>query len=441
VPSGADETRGDRDRDLPEPPRVGRGAALRAVAIYGALALAWILFSDLVLEVLVSDPVARGEAQSLKGALFVVASGAVLYVLLRRQHAGIAFRDRRLRATLDSMVDAVLVADAHARFVDANARAAELLAHRPTPESPLALVDHLRAADLRHADGRPQQLHDLAAFRALHGETVAALEARLRDAGGHERFVSISAAPLWDGGPAPSGAVVVVRDIGEVKRFEEMREEFLATAAHELKTPLAVVKAHAQLMQRRGQGDAAALQAITRQADRLARIVQQLLEVSRFRVGGGDLRPERFDLADVAAEVVADLPQPDAARVRVARDGAAPVQADRQRIAQVVRNLVENALRFSPGGSEVLTTVGAAAAEAVLSVRDRGVGIPADRQARVFERYYRAHAGTPQDYGGLGLGLDVSREIVARHGGRIWFESTPGEGSTFTFSLPLAEGG
>jgi signal transduction histidine kinase len=101
-------------------------------------------------------------------------------------------------------------------------------------------------------------------------------------------------------------------------------------------------------------------------------------------------------------------------------------------------NLVENAIRFSPLGGDVAIAVRRKAAEAVVSVRDHGVGIPTERQDRVFERFYRAHVGTSQDYGGLGLGLDVSREIVARHGGRIWFESEPGQGSTFSFSLPLA---
>ena len=114
------------------------------------------------------------------------------------------------------------------------------------------------------------------------------------------------------------------------------------------------------------------------------------------------------------------------------------VLADRERIGQVVASLFENAVRFSPRGGDVEAEVTRRDAHAVVSVRDHGLGIPHERQSRIFERFYRAHAGTDQDYGGLGIGLDVSREIVARHGGRIWFESAPGEGSTFSFSLPLA---
>ena len=115
------------------------------------------------------------------------------------------------------------------------------------------------------------------------------------------------------------------------------------------------------------------------------------------------------------------------------------MHADRERLARVITSLVDNAVRFSPHGGPVSAQVDAREGEAIFSVEDHGLGIPAERQARIFERYYRAHAGTAQDYGGLGLGLDISREIVARHGGQMWFESTPGNGSTFHFSLPLAE--
>jgi signal transduction histidine kinase len=111
---------------------------------------------------------------------------------------------------------------------------------------------------------------------------------------------------------------------------------------------------------------------------------------------------------------------------------------DRDRIARVVHSLLDNAVRFSPRGGAIEVRVERGELEARVSVADHGLGIPLDRQARIFERYYRAHAGTPEDYGGLGLSLDLSREIVTRHGGRIWFESTPGEGSTFHFSLPAA---
>jgi signal transduction histidine kinase len=113
------------------------------------------------------------------------------------------------------------------------------------------------------------------------------------------------------------------------------------------------------------------------------------------------------------------------------------VVADRDRIARVLANLLENAVRFSPAGGEVRVRIESLDGQAIVSVVDRGIGIPPERQGEVFRRYYRAHAGTEHDYGGLGLGLEVSRAVVERHGGRMWFESAPGAGSTFHFGLPL----
>jgi PAS domain S-box-containing protein len=414
-------------------------ATAKIVLVYAVVGALWILLSDTLLEALVPDAAQRASLQTVKGALYVGGTAALLYVLIERHRARMATRDRQLRAVLDGITDAVLVADASGAILQVNAAAAGLLGARPTPGSPLEAEEVVRAAQLRTLDGKPLSVEETALHRALRGETVAGQEEWLRAADGRELFVTVSAVPLRGRDGRVELAVAVVRDVSDRKRFEEAREEFLATAAHELKTPLAVVKAYAQLMQRRCQGDAAGLTAITRQVDRLNRIVHQLLDVSRLRFGGGELRRERFDLGDLAEEVAAGMPGADG-RIVVEREPGAAVEADRAWIAQVVANLLENALRFSPGGGRIEASVTRRDAEAVLSVRDRGVGIPPERQARVFERYYRAHAGTSEDYGGLGLGLDVSREIVARHGGRIWFESEAGQGSTFSFSLPIAGG-
>jgi PAS domain S-box-containing protein len=426
------------DRDAPRfTPAASRWTPLRIVLLYVVLGVLWILFSDRLVANFVGDP-HGATVQSAKGALYVFTTAALLYLLIERNRSRLETRDRQLRAVLDSMVDAVFVCDRECGILDANAAGAALLGVAPTPEHPFAMADYVRTSNVRHPDGRQVRLEETAAARALRGETVNGYELLMRDAQGRDLFVSLSAAAVRSRDGAPAFAVVVMRDISEVKRFEGMREEFLSTAAHELKTPLAVVKAYAQLMHKRSQGDPGALAAITRQADRLNRIVHQLLEISRFRIGGGELRRERFDLGQLAHDVALRLQAEAGGRIVVERGSGAPVVADRERIGQVVANLVENALRFSPHGGAVQASVERRDGEAVLSVRDQGVGIPSERQARVFERFYRAHAGTAQDYGGLGLGLDVSREIVARHGGRIWFQSEPGSGSTFSFSLPLA---
>ena len=228
------------------------------------------------------------------------------------------------------------------------------------------------------------------------------------------------------------------RDARDARRFETARESFIAAAAHELRTPLAVVKASAQLMARRGQGDPAALETIDRQVDRLTRMTQSLLDGSRFRLGGAELARERLELRVLVEEVADSLrPQTDGRSIEVAAEPA-EVLGDRTRLAQVVSRLVENALRFSPRGGVVRITL-RAAREARVEVHDDGPGIAPERQALVFDRPFHASA-VLDEAGAFGGALDVSHEIVARHGGRMWLESAVGRGSTFAFSLPLAPG-
>jgi len=413
---------------------------LRIVLVYAVLGVAWIFATDSLLGLLDGAPLWHGGLHAVKSLVYVVGTAALLFLLVRSQHAEQRVRDEELRTVLDSMPDAVLVVDRDSHVLDVNRAAVELLGARDREELLLPVGELMERVQLRHADGRPLDLERASARRALASERVSGYEALIRRFDGRELFISISSSPVRPRPDDPARMLVaVVRDISEVRRFEEMREDFLATAAHEFKTPLAVVKAYAQLMHKRGQGDATALEVIARQIDRLTRMLQQLLDVSRFRVGGAELSRERFDLLGLVADVaIAVRAEADGRRIVIVPSPPTPVLADRERIGQVVASLLENAVRFSPQGGDVEAEITRRDAEAVVSVRDHGLGIPRERQARVFERFYRAHAGTDQDYGGLGLGLDVSREIVARHGGRIWFESAPGEGSTFSFSLPLA---
>jgi PAS domain S-box-containing protein len=222
------------------------------------------------------------------------------------------------------------------------------------------------------------------------------------------------------------------------------KDDFLSTAAHELKTPVTSVKGFAQMLARwtpeqRAAHEATALAALARQCDRLTRLVDDLLAVSRLAVGRLELRRQAIDLVALTADALERMGGlAGDRRLSLAAPPALALEGDPDRIDQVLVNLLSNAIKFSPDGSPVEVTIGEEDGGAVVRVRDRGVGIPADKQAHLFERFYRAHAGTPDDRGGMGIGLHFSREIVERHGGRIWFESREGDGSVFAFRLPLA---
>jgi PAS domain S-box-containing protein len=415
------------------------GGAGAIAGIYAVVGLAWIAFSDRLVTSLFPDPSVHARVQTVKGTFFVVVTAALLLALIRRSERRVSALGAELRATVDGMADGVFVVDERGDIVEANRAAVALVGAASKDEILGPIVNWGRRFQVRSPDGAPLAVDRFAAVRVLAGDPSAHHDAVLRRADGRDIWVSVAATPVLrpDGRPL---AVSVLRDVSDARRLDELREEFLSTAAHEFKTPLAVVKAYAQLMSRRDAGERRALAVIQRQVDRLTRLLEDILEGTRLRSGEGSGRAERFDLAALARAAADRLRSSAPAHaLAVEAEGPVPVVADRDRIARVLANLLENAVRFSPAGGEVRVRVESMDGQAIVSVADRGIGIPPERQGEVFRRYYRAHAGTEHDYGGLGLGLEVSRAVVERHGGRMWFESAPGSGSTFHFGLPLSQ--
>jgi PAS domain S-box-containing protein len=406
----------------------------RIVLAYALVAIAWVVLSDRVLDAAV-DGRASGWLQTLKGGGFVAVTSCCLFVLIRRRDRMVRRMASEVRATIESMGDGVLIVDGRRDVVEANQAAGDLLG--VPPEELLGpLGAWVERFELRTTAGEPLALAQLASSRALAGERGVTLSAILRRPDGRDVFVAISSSPVVETEDRAELAVTTLRDVSAARRLDELRDDFLSTAAHELKTPLAVVKAYAQLLQRRVPAEAQALLVIERQVNRLTRLVQHLLDTTRLELDAHGRPRERFDLGRLARDVI-ERTRASAPRHAFTLEAArAPVVGDRERLERVIDSLVENAVRFSPDGGAIDTRVEVLDGAVVFSVQDTGLGIPAERQARVFERHYRAHAGRPDDYGGLGLGLDMSREIVARHGGRMWFESEAGRGSTFHFSVP-----
>jgi signal transduction histidine kinase len=180
------------------------------------------------------------------------------------------------------------------------------------------------------------------------------------------------------------------------------------------------------------------LDAIVRGSGRIDNIVRELLDITRLREGRLTLASEQVDLAALLADTVANLALTTTRhRLVVTRLDPAVVRGDHQRLENVFINLLSNAIKFSPNGGDVEIAAERGPSEVVVSITDHGVGIPRSKQGDMFQQFYSAHVGTPFDYGGMGVGLYISREIVGRHGGRIWFESQEGRGSTFHVALPL----
>ncbi len=226
------------------------------------------------------------------------------------------------------------------------------------------------------------------------------------------------------------------------RRMARLRDEFLHLAAHELRTPLTVIKGNAELLMKRGSPDevkARAIRALKLHSDRVARLTQAMLDVVHIQSGGLRLVWETLDLCALAREVVATVQrEAPGHHLAVLAEGEVLVSGDRRRLATVLLHLLENAVRFSPEGGPVEVAVGGRGKEAVVAVRDYGVGIPPERQAEVFEAFYQVQPMVSPT-SGMGLGLYISREIISRHGGRVWVESEVGKGSVFSFTLPLPQ--
>jgi two-component system, LuxR family, sensor kinase FixL len=272
---------------------------------------------------------------------------------------------------------------------------------------------------------------------------------------GEEFHAEISLSPLRAGDD--TWAVSAIRDVTERKKIEaragmyrkaqaEVRErdEFLSIASHELRTPVTALQLQLQMLQRVAdrqhvewpQAMVGKVGALERQTRRIALLVNELLDVSRIRLGRLELKLEELDLGEVAREAVAHLEEEGArsgSAITLVTKGPAPGRWDRLRLEQVITNLLSNAIKFGEG-KPITVEVDSDGTRARMVVRDRGIGVDEDDRQRIFSRFERAVPS--QHFGGLGLGLYIARQIVEAHGGVIDVDGSPGDGTAFRVDLP-----
>lgn len=229
----------------------------------------------------------------------------------------------------------------------------------------------------------------------------------------------------------------------ELAVLETSRRDLVANVSHELKTPITAIRAHLEnLTDGVEQPDPKTLLVMLTQTERLGRLVDQLLDLSRLESGEVPMYLEVTTLEPIVARVLSEISVGRAVTDVTLRDevpAETAATADAERIHQVLYNLVDNAVRFTPPGGSVTVTAARQEDRVVVEVRDSGVGIAPEHLPRVFERFYRADASRSREGGGTGIGLAIARSIVESHGGRITATSEPGHGSSFTFDLPAAE--
>lgn len=377
----------------------------------------------------------------------------------------------RLERVISSMAEGLLITDQYGTVTSLNHSARQLFSQVGidlVEDQPFSL--HKLAGD-----GEISWLNELAELvdyalaghRVLHEELAAGISGDTVPL-----TLSVSAAPLSEVGPLsarPGGVVAVLNDITSSKQIEKLKDEFVSVVSHELRTPLTAIKGYTQHLVRRLERrlrekrqiqtadqaaspqsstqkeppesyDLRSLQIVQSQTEQLERLVSDLLDLSRAQWGEMNLQYTSFYLADVLAERVqqAQVSTEEHTIILDIQVQDSRIIADKLRVGQVIGNILDNAVRFSPQGRRVMAVLQEQNNEYLVSIIDQGIGVSPVYIDHIFERFYRVRNTASRQHSGIGLGLFVARAIVEAHGGRIWVESHEGLGSTFSFTLPRA---
>lgn len=354
-----------------------------------------------------------------------------------------------LYAILQNVADGITVQDAKGNLIYVNDVAAHLCGCPSADAMVLAardggLSEVLNMFSLKDEVGNPLSSDQLPGRLALAGKKNAqAIIQYDSSVTGHTCWSLVKAEPIFNEYGQVQFAVNVFTDITDRYILEQRKDEFIRMASHELKTPVTALKGFTNVLQRRisRQGDESSLSFLAKidvQLDKLAKLISDLLDISKIQVGKLDYQEEEFDLDELVEETLGTV-QGIAREHQLCFEGQKGIRVfgDRDRIGQVIINLLTNAIKYSSQADKIIVRILAKQGYAVLSVQDFGIGIGEAHQAHIFERFYQVTEPAEKTYPGLGIGLYISQDIVKRHHGQIWVESQKGKGSTFYVSLPL----
>ena len=348
---------------------------------------------------------------------------------------------RRLDAILESSADGIMIMDAAHRIQRFNRALMKL-----TGWSAADAINRMHDDVIRWARREPGP--DLAQAEADGWPLTTSspplyVEGDLVRLGGSYVAAGVTYAPLFDREGRLVNLIANVRDITRFREAEELKSTFISIISHELKTPVALIKGYAEtLLREDARWDAAtvrdSLNVILEESDRLAELIENLLDASRLQAGGLKLNLAEVPLDRLAARLVEKFQtQSDKHTLSAEFPPDFPlVLGDEARLTQVLSNLLSNAIKYSPNGGRVIVRGVVSPNQVTISVSDEGPGIVAADLPHVFQRFYRADSDLTKRVKGTGLGLYLAKAVVEAHGGRIWAESTPGQGTTFLFTLP-----
>lgn len=347
----------------------------------------------------------------------------------------------RRRATLDSvmnsLVDGLILVDKRGKIAYANPRSREILGLPISALTGQTLTAMHLAIASRVTD--PESVLDRLEQAVGNPQATSAIEITLTAPA--SRTVQARYFPIGDAGGGILG--LLLRDITREKELDKMKSQLLATVSHELRTPLASIKGFATTLLRDDvdwdeESRREFLSIIDEESDRLTELISNLLDMSRIEAGILRVEPEPTDLDPILRETATEFQlMTRAHQIRVHVPHALPlVMADPRRARQVLRNLVENAIKYSPDGGSITISARVVNGRVRTSVADHGIGIGPEQLEHIFDRFYQVDSASTRRVGGSGLGLSICKAIIEAHGERIWVESQPDMGSTFHFTLP-----
>ncbi|ABS28543.1 ATP-binding protein [Anaeromyxobacter sp. Fw109-5] len=350
-------------------------------------------------------------------------------------------RAGELDATVDAIADGLVIYGRDGEILRMNRAAMRQLGYDAGEASP-SFAERFAALRVYAPDGRLMRLEDTPVVRALQGETVRSLHARV-EYQGRSLWVLASSAPVRGADGSIAGAVLTFSDETALHAMEQARDDLVRMISHDLRTPLNAIYNQAHLL-RRYPNDAARVEAraaaVLKSCERMSAMIQDLVEATLLEDGQLQISPEPVDLAAAVPELLERFHGAiDVDRVRLVVHPDLPrALADPQRLERIVVNLLTNALKYSPPQGEVVLELAPAPEGVAIVVTDRGVGIAPEDVPHVFDRFFRARGARQPE--GLGLGLYITRHLVQAHGGRIEVSSRLGQGSTFRVVLPSADG-
>jgi len=343
-----------------------------------------------------------------------------------KELVGTISEDRTSLATiLDNMTDAVIMIDGEGNISLANRAAEKLFNVKEAENMPLIEV----ARD-----------HEVDELLKLCLRT-AKMQAVQYESSISKRYLQAIAIPI-----VHSGVLLLFQDLTDLRNLQTMRRELIGNISHEFRTPLAGIKAMVETLGGGAIDDKEAardfLARIDSEVSRLTQLVAELTELSRIEIGKAELKKEPVDLNQLVEEVIHQLsPQAERQKLSILQDFASDlpfIHADKDRIRQVMANLVHNAIKFTPAGGRITITTQVLEGSVLVDIADTGIGIPKEDLPRVFERFYKGDKARAGE--GTGMGLAIAKHVIEAHGGSIWVRSEEGKGSTFSFSLPFQAG-